>query len=179
MGYIEADEEKREKFLEEIKDIDPAIIVYSDEAGVDDNEVPPKGWSEKGKRCHAKKKAERSTRYNIIAALNQNLLFAPFVFEGYSSAGVYETYVEHVLVPALKPGMVVIIDNARFHKSKKTIELIEAAGCRIIFLPPYSPDFNPIEHFWAAIKNSIRKLAESIKDFYEATIQALAERCIA
>jgi len=85
--------------------------------------------------------------------------------------------VEHVLAPALKPEMVVVIDNASFHKSKKTIELIEAAGCRIIFLPPYSPDFNPIEHFWAAIKSSIRKLAESSKDFYEAAIQVLVEKC--
>ncbi len=81
------------------------------------------------------------------------------------------------MAPALKPGMVVIIDNARFHKSKKTVELIEAAGCRIIFLPPYSPDFNPIEHFWAAIKNSIRRLAERSKDFYGAAVQVLENMC--
>ena len=84
-----------------------------------------------------------------------------------------------LLAPALKPGMVLVIDNASFHKSKKIVELVEAAGCRIIFLPPYSPDFNPIEHHWAAVKNAIRKAAENIKDFYEAAVQALSEKCAA
>ena len=87
-------------------------------------------------------------------------LFAPFLFEGYSNSVVYETYIEKVLTPSLKPGMVVVVDNARFHKSKKVIELIEAVDCRIIFLPPFSPDFNPIEHFWSTVKCSIRKAAK-------------------
>lgn len=177
--YTEANQKKREQYLEEIKDIDPANIVYSDETGIDDNEVPDKGWALKGERCFAPKKAERKTRYNITAALSLNKLFAPFIFEGYSNALVYETYIEQVLVPALKPGMVLIIDNARFHKSKKITALIEAAKCRIIYLPPYSPDFNPIEHHWTAVKNAIRSAAESIKDFYDAAVQVLGERCTA
>ena len=81
------------------------------------------------------------------------------------------------MVPALKPGMVVVIDNASFHKSKKVVELVQAANCRIIFLPPYSPDFNPIEHHWAAVKNAIRKAAEKIEDFYRAAIQELGKTC--
>ena len=176
-GYTEANSKKREQFLEEIKQIDPALIVYSDETGIDDNEVPNKGWAPCGERCYAGKNAERTTRYNITAALNLNRLFAPFLFEGYSTADVYETYVEQVLAPALKPGMVVVIDNARFHKSKKVIQLIEAVGCRIIFLPPYSPDFNPIEHWWAAVKNGIRRAAEELNDFYNAAVKTLGEMC--
>lgn len=139
--------------------------------------MPLTGWAPRGKRCHAQKKAERKTRYNITAALNCNILFAPFIFVGYSTKVVYETYIERVLVPVLRPGQVLIIDNARFHKSKKIIELIESVGCRIIFLPPYSPDFNPIEHFWAAVKSRIRRTAETVNDFYEASIQALCEMC--
>ena len=81
------------------------------------------------------------------------------------------------MAPTLKPGMVVIIDNASFHKSKKIIQLIEAVSCKIIFLPPYSPDFNPIEHHWMAVKNEIRKAAENIKDFYEAAVYALGKMC--
>ena len=96
---------------------------------------------------------------------------------GYSNTVVYETYVEQVLIPALKPGMVVVIDNASFHKSRKIVELIQAANCRIIFFPPYSPDFNPIEHHWPAVKNAIRKAAEKAKDFYEAAVQALEGVC--
>jgi transposase len=178
-NYTEANEVKRQEFLDQIKDIDPASLVFSDETGMDDNEVSLTGWSPRGERCHDRKKAERTTRYNITAALNLNLLFAPFLFEGYSNSLVYEAYVEHVLAPALKPGMVVIIDNASFHKSKRTVALIEAAGCRIIFLPPYSPDFNPIEHHWTAVKNAIRKAAHELNSFYDAAVFALGEMCAA
>lgn len=177
--YAEANKLKQEKFLEELSTSDQENIVYSDETGLDDNEVVATGWSSRGTRCVAQKKANRTTRYNIAAALNQNQLFAPFLFEGYSNAVVYETYIEQVLAPALKPGMVVVIDNARFHKSKKVIEIIEKAGCRVLFLPPYSPEFNPIEHFWSAIKHNIRKLNHTVNDFYEAAVQTLGEMCAA
>ncbi len=176
-GYIEANSEKRKHFLEKIKDIHPSMLVYSDETGIDDNEVPISGWAPRGERCYAQKKAERKTRYNITAALNLNSLFAPFIFEGYSNSSTYETYVERVLVPNLKPGMVIIIDNASFHKSKKVIELIESVGCRVIFLPPYSPDFNPIEHWWSAIKTAIKKSARGVSDFYGAVVNTLGELC--
>lgn len=163
--------------MEEIKTIDPSNIVYSDETGIDDNEVVLTGWAPRGKRCYAQKKAERKTRYNITAALNLNSLFAPFIFEGYSNTSVYETYVEQVLVPSLRPGMVLVIDNASFHKSKKITELVESAGCKVKFLPPYSPDFNPIEHHWTAVKNAIRKAAQNIKNFFDASVKALGEMC--
>ena len=155
------------------------MIVYSDEAGIDDNETTETGWAPSGERCYAEKHAERETRYNIIAALNTVKLFAPFLFEGYSNKAVYETYIEKVLIPALKPGMVVVIDNARFHKSKKIIELIESVQCKLIFLPPYSPDLNPIEHYWSAIKKSIRRAACNVNDFYDAIIDTLAKLCSA
>ncbi len=74
--------------------------------------------------------------------------------------------------------MVVIIDNASFHKSKTIIQLIEAAGCSVLFLPPYSPNLNPIEHHWAAVKNAIRKAAEGAKCFYEAAVNILGEMCV-
>ena len=176
-NYAEANQEKRKIFLEEIKTIDPANIVYSDETGIDDNEVVMTGWAPRGERCFAQKRAERTTRYNITAALNLNILFAPFIFEGYSNKSIFETYVERVLVPSLKPGMVLIIDNASFHKSKKVTQLLEDIGCRVIFLPPYSPDYNPIEHHWTALKNAIRRAAENIQDFYEASVQAVGEIC--
>lgn len=160
-----------------MKTVDPSKIVYSDETGIDDNEVPSTGWAPQGERCYAQKRGLRKTRYNITAALNMNVLFAPFIFEGYSTSAVYETYVEQVLAPALTPGMVVVIDNARFHKSKKVVEIIEAVGCKILFLPPYSPDFNPIEHFWFAVKNAIRSAAQSCTDFYKAAVKALGDMC--
>lgn len=105
------------------------------------------------------------------------MLFAPFLFEGYSNSSVYETYIEKVLVPVLEPKMVLVIDNARFHKSKKVVELLDKIQCKVMFLPPYSPDFNPIEHHWASVKNAIKRSAENIKDFYEAAVNALNKMC--
>jgi transposase len=144
---------------------------------VDDNEVILTGWEQRGKRCYAKKRAFRKARYNIIAGLNSNRLIAPFLFEGHSNTAIYETYLERVLIPALKPGMVLIIDNARFHKSKKIIALIEAAQCEIIYLPPYSPDLNPIEHHWSAVKHAIKKASQCIENFYDAAVYALERAC--
>ena len=135
------------------------------------------GWAPRGKRCYAQKKAFRKSRYNITAALNSNILFAPFLFEGYSNARVYETYVEKVLVPSLLPGMVLIIDNAPFHKSKKIIDLLDKIQCKVIFLPPYSPDLNPIEHHWAAVKNNIRKAAQNFSNFYDTAVNTLNQLC--
>lgn len=96
-------------------------------------------------------------RISIISVLNQNKLIAPFVFEGMCSRDIFEIYVEKVLVPSLKRGQVVIMDNASFHKGGKIKILIEAAGCAILYLSSYSPDFNPIEHFWSSVKHGIKK----------------------
>jgi transposase len=69
--------------------------------------------------------------------------------------------------------MVIVLDNASFHKSAKVAELLQSVNCRIIFLPPYSPDFNPIEHWWTAVKNSIRKAALNCKNFFDAAVLSL------
>jgi transposase len=131
----------------------------------------------RGQRCHDTKKAKRTTRYNIIAALHLNILIAPFVFEGYSNRATYETYLKKVLIPALRPGMVLVLDNVSFHKSPAITQLIEDAHCRIIYLPPYSPDFNPIEHWWTPLKNNIRYAARATKDFYQTTINVIQKAC--
>lgn len=168
----------RNAFLQKLATIDPEKIVYSDETGIDDNEVVLTGWALKGQRCYAKKNAERNTRYNIIAVYNsEGRLFAPFLFEGYCNAETYATFLERVFIPVSKPGMVLIVDNASFHKSKKITALIEQAQCRILFLPPYSPDFNPIEHLWNAVKHKTRQAAVITKDLYEAAILTLSEMC--
>jgi transposase len=140
--------------------------------------VSTSGWAPKGHRCYAAKRATRTARYNIIAALNKNLLFAPFLFEGYSNSQIYETYLKKILIPALRPGMVLVIDNARFHKSQRIIDLVESAGCKILFLPPYSPDLNPIEHYWSSLKSAIRTVANYTQSFWNAAINVLTQACI-
>jgi len=100
---------------------------------------------------------QRRARTSIIAASQQNKLVAPWVFQGHCNTEVVDVYFEQVLLPALPPGSVIVLDNARFHQSPTTQKLVAAAGCQLLFLPPYSPDLNPIEHLWAAFKTRLRK----------------------
>ncbi|WP_202149207.1 transposase, partial [Candidatus Sarmatiella mevalonica] len=87
---------------------------------------------------------------------------APMVFNGSCNTQLFESWVEQFLIKELKAGQVVIMDNAAFHRSQKTKDLIESVGCKVIFLPPYSPDFNPIEKFWANMKRWVK---QKISDF--------------
>lgn len=79
------------------------------------------------------------------------------VYQGYCTGKLIVAWLEQCLLPQLSPGQVIVMDNAPFHKSSQIREVIEAAGCELLYLPSYSPDFNPIEHWWHRIKNAIRK----------------------
>lgn len=114
------------------------------------------GWCKRGQRFEALKPGKRNCRVNMIAAYCQKQLFAPFTVEGSCNRNVFETWLEKCLIPALKPGQVVIMDNATFHKGGRIQELIESVGCRLLYLPPYSPDLNRIEKCWAWLPSRIR-----------------------
>ncbi|WP_425382230.1 IS630 family transposase [Spiroplasma endosymbiont of Melieria omissa] len=133
-------------------------LVYIDESGIDDNEFYKYGWSEKGKRLFDNKPAYKIKRMSIIGSLNKGKLKALWAFEGHCNSKIFESYVKNKLIPVLKRGQIIVLDNVTFHKSKLTQQLIENAGCKLLFLPPYSPNLNPIEHFWFAIKHNIRKI---------------------
>lgn len=128
-----------------------------DESGIDSNENYPYGWCEKGERFHSVRPGKRRERLSIIGALLESEFFAPMVYQGYCTAKVIEAWLLKFLLPSLKPGQVIIMDNAPFHNSCRIKELIENAGCELLFLPAYSPDLNPIEHWWHKIKTAIRK----------------------
>ncbi|GAC1463670.1 MAG: hypothetical protein NVS2B14_06160 [Chamaesiphon sp.] len=120
----------------------PEYIVYIDEAGMDNREDYSYGWNERGERFHALKSGRRQGRVNTIVAYCNGQLFAPFTIEGPCNRTVFETWLETCLIPTLKPGQIVIADNATFHKGGRIIQLIEAADCQLKYLPSYSPDFN-------------------------------------
>jgi transposase len=132
-------------------------IVYLDETGMNNNEARAYGWSPRGEPCWGEKPGHHTQRVSLIAALDQRQLIAPLVFEGTCTTALFEAYIEHCLVPVLKPGQLVIYDNASFHQSPTARQLIESADCTQKFLPSYSPDFNPIEHYWFPLKQRIRK----------------------
>ena len=102
-------------------------------------------------------RTSRQGRVNMIAALCNQKLMVPFTVEGSCNRSVFEIWLESCLIPLLKPGQVVIMDNASFHKGGRIEQLIQEAGCQLLYLPAYSPDFNKIERCWSWLKSRIRK----------------------
>ena len=94
----------------------------------------------------------------MIAGWSNKVEYAPMIFKGCCNTEVVLSWLEYFLIPELKPNQIVVMDNASFHKSPTIRELIERAGCFLWFLPPYSPDFNPIERHWANLKEALKKL---------------------
>jgi transposase len=115
------------------------------------------GWSPVGERFYALKSGRRQGRVNMIAGYRDGQLIAPFTVEGSCTRIVFEIWLETCLIPLLKPGEWVVLDNATFHHGGRITELIEAAGAQVVYLPSYSPDLNRIEKCWAWLKSRIRK----------------------
>jgi len=165
---VEACTEKRSRYQEEIANIPSEKLVYIDESGIELTICKDRGWSAKGSPIRAKKSGKYYKRTNIIAGLVNNKSIAPMVFNGSCTTDLFNSWVEEILIKELKPGQFVVMDNAAFHKSQKTKELIESVGCKVIFLPPYSPDFNPIEKFWANMKRWIKNTISDFEELYDA-----------
>jgi transposase len=137
--------------------------VYVDECGLDETIGREYARASKGQLVWSDIPGKRTARTSIIAGLNQGEPMAPMYFEGYCNTDVVECWLTEVLLPVLSPGQTVIWDNASFHQSPRLRELIEAVGCRLIYLPAYSPDLNPIEQWWSALKARIRRLYRYLK----------------
>lgn len=135
-------------------------MVYVDECGLDESIYREYARAPIGEKVVADISGNRSTRTSIIAGLNQWKPLASWHFSGYCNTEVILTWVKNELIPALKVGMTVVWDNATFHKSPKIKALIESVGCQLISLPPYSPDLNPIEQYWSALKAQIRRIKQ-------------------
>lgn len=163
----------RDEFIEKVKNIDKQRLVFIDESGIEDNACRDHGWSTKGQRCYGEKIYQHKSRVSMIAGLCDKEIIAPIIFEGNCNKDVFETYVEAILIKELKPDQIVVLDNINFHKSTKVKTLIESVGCSILFLPTYSPDLNPIEHYWFKIKNEIRKIVGNFDRFFDAVYHSL------
>lgn len=163
----------RNEFIEQIKQIPQEKLVFLDESGAEDNMTREYGWSIKGSRCYGEKVYQHKERISMIAALCNGNIIAPLIFEGNCNKEIFESYVRDILIQELKPGQTVVMDNINFHKNSKVKELIESVGCSILFLPTYSPDLNPIEHYWFKIKNEIRKTVSDFETFWDAVYYSL------
>ena len=125
------------------KRIDPRRLVFIDETWAKTNMAPLRGWGLRGKRLKAKVPYGHWKTMTFLAALRQDHIEAPWVLDGPINGSSFRLYVEKVLVPTLRPGDIVILDNLGSHKGKAVRSAIRAAGARLFFLPPYSPDLNP------------------------------------
>ena len=126
------------------------------------------GYQLKSERLLADRSGQRGVRITVIAVRDHNHnLLAPLMFEGYTDKTVLKEYIKKILLPVLTKNQVIIMDNASFHKGDDIKGLIESKGCRLKYLPPYSPDLNPIEKKWAQIKGWYRKLTHEYEDKLE------------
>lgn len=137
--------------------IDGKRLVFIDETWVKTNMTRLRGWCQLGQRLMAKVPHGHWKTLTLVAALRHDGVIAPWVFDGPINAESFLTYVREILVPTLRPGDIVVLDNLGSHKGSAIKEAIEAAGARMVFLPAYSPDLNPIEQVFSKIKALMRK----------------------
>lgn len=143
--------------------LDPSHLVFIDETWAKTNMTPTHGWSRKGTPLLATAPGGHWQTMTFLAALRHDKITAPCVFDGPINGERFLAYVQQFLVPTLKSGDVVIMDNLSSHKSVAVRKAIRNAGARLFFLPPYSPDLNPIEQVFAKLKRLLRKAEERTK----------------
>lgn len=139
--------------------VDAGRLVFIDETWTRTDMAPLRGWATRGSRLLAKVPNGRWKTMTFLAALRNDRIDAPWFIDGPINGESFRLYVKEVLLPTLQPGDIVILDNLGSHKSKAVRQLIRAVGARILFLPKYSPDLNPIEQVFAKLKHLLRKAA--------------------
>ena len=150
---------RRAQWLKYRDYIDPRRLIFLDETWTKTNMAPLRGWAPCGQRLKAKVPHGHWKTLTFVAALRHDRIDAPWVLDGPINGESFAVYVEKVLVPTLRPNEIVIMDNLGSHKGRKVRQAIRAAGAKLIFLPKYSPDLNPIEQVFAKLKHLLREQA--------------------
>ena len=145
-------------------------IVYLDESGFAQSSPRTHGYSDKGKRCYGLHDWHAKGRVNAIGAIIRNSFIALSLFVGSINSDVFYAWLTQDLLPKIPSNAVIVMDNATFHKRADMLEAIKQHGATLEFLPPYSPDLNPIEKKWAQAKSIRRKLRCSIDELFEEHI---------
>jgi transposase len=150
--------------------IDAGCFVFVDECGAHTSLAPLYAWSRKGARASSKVPRNWGANITLVASMSAEGMGPSLAVEGATTREVFEAYLEHLLVPALRPGQVVVMDNLSSHKGSHVRQLIEARGCKLLYLPPYSPDLNPIEEAFSKVKALLRSSAARTR---EALVEAM------
>ena len=171
MGASERDEWRRAAWRVTVAArLDPNLLVFVDEMGTNTSLSPLRAWSPKGQRAYCSVPRNRGPNTTLLSSMTMEGMGPSLAVEGATTAAVFEAYTERVLSPELRPGQVVLMDNLTAHKGGRVREMIEGQGCELLYLPPYSPDFNPIEEAFSKIKGLLRKAEARTR---EGLIEAL------
>jgi putative transposase len=163
---------RREQWKQRQGRIDPRRLVFIDETWTKTNMAALRGWAPRGSRLKAKAPGSWKTM-TFLAALRHDRIEAPWLLDGPINGEAFKVYVEQVLVPTLAPNDIVVMDNLGSHKAKAVRQAIRGAGAKLIFLPKYSPDLNPIEQVFAKLKHLLRTAAARTPDAVCAAIGEL------
>lgn len=144
-------------------------LVYMDETGFALGTHRSHGRAPRGQRVHGLQNACSRPRTSLIGAYCDNKLIAPMLFEGTCNSALFHDWLEQMLLPELVCGSVIVLDNAAFHTAKRTRRMVEEAGCELLFLPPYSPDLNPIEKLWGNLKQLRQRTGASVDELLRMT----------
>ena len=148
-----------------LKTIPAEHLIYVDETGIDQYLHREFAYSPRGEKVFDKISGKKYKRTNILAGICQKNWVAPLQYEGTTDSVLFEYWFEHCLLREAKQGSTIILDNATFHRKSVLPELAKKKNCHVLFLPPYSPDLNPIEKRWAWLKKSLRKLLPLYNSF--------------
>ena len=166
--YTEQDTEKVAAYQEEIKDIPPEKIAYVDECGIDTYLYREYGYAPRNQRVFDCISGRKFERCGIVAAKMGGEILAPFQYSGTMNHTLFESWFTDQLLPSLDKDTVIVMDNASFHSKTRLPSAAQNFGCRVVFLPPYSPELNPIEKFWAWLKATLRRILPDFSSFDDA-----------
>jgi transposase len=164
-------QELRRRFVELSKDLDPNRLVFIDEAGSHIAMTREYARAPRGERAHGTVPRNAGTVTTMIGALDLWGVRAMMTVEGATDAEVFEIFVERILAKKLRPGDIVVLDNVGAHRTEHVRELIRAAGASVLYLPPYSPDMNPIELCWSKLKGLLREFGARTRDALDVAIR--------
>lgn len=142
--------------------------MYVDETGIDQYLYRPYARAPRGVPVQGKISGKKYARTSIVAGQCEKRIVAPLQYSGTMDSVLFGFWFQTMLLPSVETGSVIVMDNARFHQKKVLHEMAEQVGCHVLFLPPYSPDLNPIENFWAWLKARLRNILTCFKSIDEA-----------
>ena len=160
----------RREYWEQVQDVELKNLVFLDEAGVLLGLMRTHARALPGDRAYDFKPFYRGSKVSVIGAITSSKVLAIMTMNGSMDATAFEVYISQCLVPQLWPGAVVIMDNLTAHKVDSIVPLIEAVGAKVLYMSPYSPEFNPIEHLWSQLKAFLRQFSPTTSKMVDTLI---------